>query len=61
MMIFNRFITNSSILLHFSLQSLSFIEKLINSFISNNKIERIEYNTVSDDGFVIFIAYIEYS
>ncbi|MDO5707293.1 MAG: hypothetical protein Q4P31_01455 [Andreesenia angusta] len=44
-----------------SSRNASEFEKLINSFISNNKIERIEYNTVSDDGFVIFIAYIEYS
>lgn len=34
-------------------------ENMLNEFLSNNKHTKITYNTVSDNGFIIFIAYIE--
>ncbi len=35
-------------------------ERIVNEFISENEISKITYDTVSDNGFVIFVAYIEY-
>lgn len=34
-------------------------ENLLNDFLSKNDYNKITYNTVSDNGFVIFVAYIE--
>lgn len=34
-------------------------ENMINEFLSENDYSKITYNTVSDNGFIVFVAYIE--
>ncbi len=34
-------------------------ENMMNEFLAENEYSKITYNTVSDNGFIIFVAYIE--
>lgn len=34
-------------------------EKQLNNYLEENDYKKITYNTVSDNGFIIFVAYIE--